>query len=161
MKLKFNFMTYKLIFAKFIFVIFFASMLSVVIMFSGCVDNEVKTVTIEVTDAGQKIGYGDIVELAYDGNPKKFDIKLKDSITGEYLEDNDFGSNGWKYYVQLLIRYEDADGYIELADWDNDWPAERGYYEIWILFNNHAPGGPKENSPEYNVTWFDFILIIE
>lgn len=141
------------------------------VMFSACSSCQIgdnndtrEDVNIEVYHpvTGELIVAHQTYEFEYDGEPKIFGVKLKSKKTGKYLDNQNFGGNSWKEYVELLIRDEDDAAYTDkgIDNWETDWPSEPGKYEIELKFNEFTPLSFPSKSDKYYSTRFYFTLKI-
>lgn len=87
------------------------------------------------------------IKLTYDGNPKVFDIKAYSPSLKRYLTDGDVRVN-LDYFIKVIINYPNQSGYIVIDKDDlNAWPKERGYYDIYVSFNEIPYG-------EHDINYF-------
>lgn len=94
--------------------------------------DERKHVVIEVINplTGEPLERDRGIELAYDGQPKILEVKLKtEGKKGKYLTDEDFFNRDLKRHLRMVIQ---SKGVVDIED---GWPVERGIYNIIIDFN--------------------------
>lgn len=97
------------------------------------------------------------IKLKYDGNPKVFDIKVYSPSLKRYLTDRDVRVN-LDYFIKVIINYPNQSGYIVIDKDDlNAWPKERGYYDIYVSFNEIPYG---EHDINYSLDKVNILLQI-